>query len=227
MNNLKINVTVPSLSQLTPVAPNTYLVPVKFFNSSGAPLNNSNIPNSYVASVVTISNSFSVNVPITDATFTANNVTIKAYTDNVTNCCFAVGVYNIVNTESGGGAAMSAKIADFGYPEHFEMEWTGTSKNWVGRDLSTVSAPPNYHLRYFIGSEILIRDTPLVNYEWKSNNMITIIKGIVKNGVDDLYFYGLNSGDPLRRPDDGYSMSTNVSFSFGTWFFNSASNADT
>lgn len=219
MNNLKINLTSPPLSQLTPVAPNTYLVPVKFFNSTGGPLNSIYIPNTYVATVVTTTTNFDVNVPVQDETFAIDDVTIKAFTDNVTSCCFATGVYDLVNTGSGSGAMMRAYLLDSGYPLHLNMDWSGTSGNWVGQDLSTVTAPPGYKIRYYIGSEIIITSTPLVNYSWQSNNMITIQKALIKDDVNDLYFWGLNSGDPLRRPDDGFTMSGNTSFAFQSWIF--------
>src|SRR6478609_9432888 len=109
MNNLKLNVTIPSLSLLTPVATDTYMVAVQFLNSVGLPLGSPYIPNTYTDTVTTTSTSFEVNVPIADVDFFYDDVTIKTYADTTSNCCFAKGVFDITNTESGGGEGIMAR----------------------------------------------------------------------------------------------------------------------
>lgn len=100
MNSIKLNMTVNSLSFLTPIAPNTYGVFVKFLNSSGLPLNNPNIPNTYSATVVTTSTTFDIYVPITDGAWSAPNVTIKAFANADSNCCFTSATISLTNTLS-------------------------------------------------------------------------------------------------------------------------------
>ena len=98
MNTLGINVTIPSLSALTPISTNTYRFVIKFFNSSGGALGNSNIPNVYTDDVTTTSTSFQLQVPVTSGDYTIPNVTIKVYSNTDSNCCFTSGVYTITNT---------------------------------------------------------------------------------------------------------------------------------
>jgi len=119
-----------------------------------------------------------------------------------------------------GNGIMSPKLADYGSLEHLNIKWTGESENWTAEDLSTVAAPAGYRIRYYIGGQTIITDTPLKNFKWESNNMITFHKCLIKNGVDDLYFWARNSDDPLRRPDDGVMMSGNTSVAHQTYYFN-------
>ena len=101
MNTLTITASVPFLSSLTLVGTNTYAFVVKFFNSSGSPLGNPNIPNTYSTTVTTTSPTFNVNVPITDGIYSIPNVTIKLYSGSDSNCCFASTVASINNSGSG------------------------------------------------------------------------------------------------------------------------------
>lgn len=100
MNNLKVQVTVSSLSSLTSVGPNQYQVVAKFFTTAGLPLGNPNINNSSTLIITTTSTTFDVNVPVVDADWTINDVVIKIYSNNDTNCCFAVGEFDLVNEQS-------------------------------------------------------------------------------------------------------------------------------
>ena len=100
MNNLKINASIDSLSELTSTSTDTYPFTVKFFNSSDDPLDNPNIPNSYTTNVVTTVTSFNINVPITSGNYTIPDVTIKIYNSDDTSCCFASITQTITNTIS-------------------------------------------------------------------------------------------------------------------------------
>lgn len=118
-----------------------------------------------------------------------------------------------------GNGIMSPKLADSGSLEHLNIKWTGSSGDWTGEDLVASSYPAGYQPRYYIGGQVITIDR-LTNFKWPSDNMITIHKIIVKNGVDDLYFWGRNADDPTRRPDDGYTMPGNVSVAHQTFYFN-------
>lgn len=115
---------------------------------------------------------------------------------------------------------LSPKLAEYGYPGHFNGVVTGSSGNWVITDTAFVVVPEGYHIANFIDFGGMVVIGKLEGFSWPSNMPLTIEKGIVKDGVDDLYFYGLNAGDPLRRPDDGVPMSGNTSFSYQTYYFN-------
>ncbi|KAA0992782.1 hypothetical protein [Dyadobacter aurulentus] len=119
-----------------------------------------------------------------------------------------------------GNGAVTPKMATFSYPGHINMQWSGSSGNWTFRDLAVVDVPQGYSIRYYIGSgETIITKTPLVGYRWESNFPLTFHKGIIKDGVDDLYFYG-TSDQGIARPQDGASMFGNVSFAIQTFYFN-------
>ena len=117
-----------------------------------------------------------------------------------------------------GNGVMTPKLADSGSLEHLNIKWTGSSGNWEGEDLAVVDKPAGYQERYYIGGQVIVGQ--LKGFKWQSNNMITIHKIIVKNGVDDLYFWARNADDPTRRPDDGYTMPGNVSVAHQTFYFN-------
>lgn len=117
-----------------------------------------------------------------------------------------------------GNGVMSPKLADYGSLEHLNIKWTGSDGNWTAQDLAIVDHPAGYQTKYFIGGQVITGQ--LTNFKWESNNMITFHKIIVKNGVDDLYFWARNADDPLRRPDDGYTMSGNTSVAHQTFYFN-------
>jgi hypothetical protein len=117
-----------------------------------------------------------------------------------------------------GNGVMSPKLADYGSLEHLNIKWTGSDGNWTAQDLAIVEKPAGYTERYYIGGQVIYGQ--LTNFKWESNNMITIHKIIVKNGVEDLYFWARNADDPLRRPDDGYTMSGNTSVAHQTFYFN-------
>lgn len=117
-----------------------------------------------------------------------------------------------------GNGAMTPKRADYGSLEHLNIKWTGSSEDWDAEDLAVVYCPPGYTETYYIGAQVI--KGQLKNFKWPCNNVITIHKVLVKNGVDDLYFWARNADDPLRRPDDGYSMSGNTSVAHQTYYFN-------
>lgn len=117
-----------------------------------------------------------------------------------------------------GNGVMSPKLADYGSLEHLNLEWKGTSENWEFKDLAQVDCPAGYTPTYYIGAQVI--KGQLSGFVWQSNNMFTVHKVLVKNGVDDLYFWARNADDPLRRPDDGYSMSGNTSVAHQTVYFN-------
>lgn len=119
-----------------------------------------------------------------------------------------------------GNGVMSPKLADYGSLEHLNIKWTGVPGNWTAEDLAVVSWPAGYKLRYIIGGQDIITDTPLKNFSWPSNNMVSFQKGIIKNGVTDWYFWARNADDPTRKPDDGYTMSNNTSIAHQTFYFN-------
>lgn|GEM_PF-3626646 len=97
MNNIKINISIDSLSRLTPIGTDTYQLAVKFYNSNGSLLVNSNIPNPYVATVTTTSTSFSINVPITEGIYSIPDVTVRVFANNESNCCFAFANFDLDN----------------------------------------------------------------------------------------------------------------------------------
>lgn len=115
---------------------------------------------------------------------------------------------------------MAPKLAEFGYPGHLNIVWAGSDGNWSATDTAFVVVPDGYHIANFFdhGGRVVIGT--LNGFEWDSNNPIFIEKGIVKDGVDDLYWYGLNADDPLRRANDGASMSNNTSFAYQGFYFN-------
>jgi hypothetical protein len=119
-----------------------------------------------------------------------------------------------------GNGIMSPKLADYGSLEHLNIHWTGSDGDWTAEDLSTLTAPAGFRIRYYNGGQTIITDTPLKNFKWESNNMISFHKCLIKNGVEDLYFWARNADDPLRRPDDGYTMSGNTSVAHQTFYFN-------
>lgn len=101
MNNLRINITIDSLTRLTPVSANTYHLVVRFFNNSdGSPINNPNLPNPYLATVTTTVTTFHVDVPITDAVYNIPGIKVKLFADSVSNCCFGIGLFDLVNSSS-------------------------------------------------------------------------------------------------------------------------------
>ena len=101
MNTIRINMTIDSLAKLTLVSPDHYNVVVKFFNSSGAPLDNANIPNTYTALVNTTSTTFNVDVPVVNGSYSIPDVTIKVFTSESLTCCIATSVKTITNTVDG------------------------------------------------------------------------------------------------------------------------------
>lgn len=98
MNRLRVNMTAP-LNLLTPVDLNLYALVVKFFNSSGAPLNNPNVPNSQTVQVATTSTTFDVDVPIENETFSVSNAQMRVFTTDG-GCCFARQVVSFNNIET-------------------------------------------------------------------------------------------------------------------------------
>jgi hypothetical protein len=119
-----------------------------------------------------------------------------------------------------GNGVMSPKLSDYGYPEHLNLLVTGTSGSWSFKDLSTVTAPDGFAIRYYIDTgEEIITDTPLDGWLWESNFPVMIEKGIIKDGVTDLYFLGTNEPGVVR-PGDGVPMSGNTSFGYQQFIFN-------
>lgn len=108
MNTLRLNITISSLSILTPVGTDQYLVYITALNASGLPLNNPYIPNTHLATITTTSTTFNVDVPIIDGTYTITGVTFKAYANSSTNCCFATALnQTVTNTTSGSTPAIT------------------------------------------------------------------------------------------------------------------------
>lgn len=102
MNRLNIAVTVGSLASLKNVGTNTYEIALHFLDGNGNAIVNANLPTTpYIATVVTTSTSFVVKVPITQETYTINDVTVKAYGNgNNVECCSDTLEYDIVNTKT-------------------------------------------------------------------------------------------------------------------------------
>lgn len=100
MNNLKIQVTIPSLSSLTSVGTNQYQVVAKFFTSTGSPLNNPNINNVSTIIVTTTTTAFDVNVPVIDGNWSITNAVVKIFSNNDSSCCFATDDFSITNTQT-------------------------------------------------------------------------------------------------------------------------------
>jgi len=98
LNNLRINITIDSLTRLTAVSTNTYHLVARFFNSSGVAISNPNLPNPYVATVTTTTTNFVVNVPITDATYSIPGITLKLFANTNSDCCFGVANFDLNNS---------------------------------------------------------------------------------------------------------------------------------
>lgn len=101
MNNIRIQISVDSLSELITSGGNNYPFVIKMFNSSGGALGNSNVPNVTSTSINTTGTTFFIYVPIVEDNYTINDITIKVYSGTDTNCCVATFVgYDLVNTVS-------------------------------------------------------------------------------------------------------------------------------
>lgn len=130
MNNLRFIVTVPSLSDLVPLGNNNYQLVIKFYDGAGNLLSNPNVPNPYIATVNTQTNSFPVNVPIINATYLIEDVKIKAFSNNDSNCCFGMSEdpYDINNTYNG------APIEDPNIVGAFSVNAAGRNFTFRGSD---------------------------------------------------------------------------------------------
>lgn len=101
MNTLQLNVSIPSLSALTPVGPNKYQFEARLFKPDGVtPVDNPNLPQSYVGVVDTVSTNFAFRIPIVDGTYSSPGTRIALFATNVENCCIARYSYDIFNTET-------------------------------------------------------------------------------------------------------------------------------
>ena len=88
MNKIRIQATVPSLTQLNPVGLNTYGFWVHFLDSSNNPIVNSNLPSTpYYATANTTSTTFNIDVPIQEQTFSLDDVNIVVYSNEDDNVC--------------------------------------------------------------------------------------------------------------------------------------------
>jgi hypothetical protein len=104
MNGLAINITVDSLSDLTSIGSNQYMLIVKVVNSSGNPLGNPNIADSNNVIVATTSTSFTATIPVIDGNWTIPNFGLKVYNNDDEDCCFAEKFgLSVTNTEAGQG----------------------------------------------------------------------------------------------------------------------------
>lgn len=130
------------------------------------------------------------------------------------------GTPGVVTPYPPGNGTMSPKLADFGYPEHLNLVVVGTSGAWFFKDLSTVTAPNGYSIRYYIdGADPITTNSPLDGWLWESNFPVMVQKCLIKDGVNELYFWGTN--DPgVVRINDGAMMSGNTSVAYQQYIFN-------
>ena len=120
-----------------------------------------------------------------------------------------------------GTGDITAKVSISGLDQdytHINFTCTGSSKNWVFTDLSTVTPPSGYNFMYVIGSDIIRTSTRLQNYQYKSDNPITIAKLQIKIGVTDIYGWHGNGADGDETI--GVAFSQNCSIAFWGFVFN-------
>ncbi|MGG7664080.1 hypothetical protein [Dyadobacter sp. BHUBP1] len=99
MKKLKVMITVTSLSDLVPVGPDQYAFTVLFLDSQGLALSSPYVPDVFDAVVQTSSVSFVIEVPIVEASYTYNDVTVRVLGNQGADCCKNEMVIDIVNDE--------------------------------------------------------------------------------------------------------------------------------
>jgi hypothetical protein len=220
MNTLRLNITVPSLSVLDPVGTNTYNLVVRFYSSPNVPLGSPYIPDSYTDTVTTTSTTFPVDVPVTDTEFEYNDVLIKVFANSSEDCCFAQGIFDVVNDPNAPPAPLMARSQYQGWFEHMNATAVQENSGWRIIDQKNYPLDSGYEWSYFL-NEVWTKRSDNLNIFWPANTPLTIFKVQTKIGLDSLNRY-----DPTAAPGGYYDptavkpFSNNCTFSFKKFVFN-------
>ena len=114
---------------------------------------------------------------------------------------------------------VTPKILTYGFPGHLNLEITGTPKNWMVTDKVLIFPESGYRFGYLINSTLGFRSDALTNFNWKSNNPLTIEKMMYRNDISDMYFWG-TTDQAQQDESHGKVFSNNNSVAFQTWIFN-------
>lgn len=100
MDNLKVNITLASLSEMEPIDTNKYQIFAAFFKPDGSgPLDNINIPNRWAEDITTTTTAFSLNIPIQDRNYNLA-AQLRIYADSEGSCCLKIINLNILNRKN-------------------------------------------------------------------------------------------------------------------------------
>ncbi|KAA6441460.1 hypothetical protein FEM33_01625 [Dyadobacter flavalbus] len=114
------------------------------------------------------------------------------------------------------GNVVAKKVVS-GYPEHMNIQITGTGANKVINDLATITPPDGYEFRYFINDKVEKRTTRLTNYPWPSDVPLAIYKMQIRPDVTDILIWGFDEG--WKDPNAGRTFSYNTTCAFATFLF--------
>lgn len=224
MNNLALNITIDSLSFLTPVSPNTYELRVRFYTMSGVLLSSEYIPNNYLATVNTTTNNFVINIPVSDVSFNYGNVVIKVFANNASNCCFAEGTFVLENTGS-APSEMEARLISRGWFEHLDTSQEREGSGYRIVDLTDYPLDPSgqYEWSYFLNEKWIKMGSSTLNIFWPSTVPLNIYKVQSKIGLDSLNRWSDDDPDGpggYYDPNSCKPFSNNCSVAYTSLCFN-------
>jgi hypothetical protein len=116
---------------------------------------------------------------------------------------------------------VTARIVYQGQTTIMNLQFTGSSKNWIINDIATYPLNSGYEWTYVIGGEIIKRNTPLSNYSYQNNNPGRIVKMQGKIGLDSFgkWIADCNQNTYYYDCAAGVFMQGNVSGAYATFIF--------
>lgn len=109
-----------------------------------------------------------------------------------------------------------------GLDDHMNLEFAGSSANWLITDKARPVLEDGYEFRYIINGQIILQKTPLQNYKYQSNQPIRVLKFKTKVGLTTLNKWEDKPGQGYYDKDAGAVFSYNVSAAFYTGVFKNA-----
>jgi len=136
MANLKLNVT-GQLQNLIPLSGNTYKFIIRYYSTTDVLLTNPELIQNAEYDATLTTNTFNLNFPIGDGTYTINSVKIRVYNSTVTENCFDEFITNIVVNCGGEEEICSPAVQLLGTPsqsciDQDTVEINGTALSAVG-----------------------------------------------------------------------------------------------
>jgi len=116
--------------------------------------------------------------------------------------------------------AVQPVMVNQGFPQHMDVQITGSSNNWTINDNSDYALQGGYIWYYFVNGDMLRTPIRLTNYKYESNNPLRIVKMALKTQYDTFNKWSIgNVGGTYYDENAGMTFTFNTSGAYSNYVF--------